>query len=153
MVHSEADVMHAGFADPDLWLLRGLPQATPEDVLIYQLQRLGIALPAFWYLPRHRKRTLFHRGYAFIRFCNDDHADDAIAILADPPPQLRDVRIDRSNAISATMVNHANLWLRSAPPVPRVIPCQQANGRIEMAPSEQDVPFTRSSEFGVGKSL
>jgi len=119
--------MHAGFADPDLWLLRGLPQASPEDVVIYQLQRLGIALPAFWYLPRHRKRTLFHRGYAFIRFCNDDHADDAIAILADPPPQLRDVRIDRSNA----------------PPVPRVIPCQQANGRIEMAPSEQDVPFTR----------
>ncbi|CAE7723505.1 ANKRD17, partial [Symbiodinium microadriaticum] len=55
------EVMHAGFGDPDLWLLRGLPQDTPEDALIQQLQRLGIALPAFWYLPRSRKRTLFHR--------------------------------------------------------------------------------------------
>ncbi|CAE7488297.1 ANKRD17, partial [Symbiodinium sp. CCMP2456] len=144
-----AEKMHAGFTDPDLWLLRGLPQAMPEDRLIEELRRMGIALPAFWYLPRSRKRTLFNRGYAFIRFFSDDHADEAVAVLAEPPPQLRGVRIDRSHAISATMVNHANLWRTTAPPVCRVMP--YLRGAIDLdlqrrdvavAPSEQEVPFT-----------
>mmetsp|Transcript_39685 Transcript_39685/g.92937 ORF Transcript_39685/g.92937 Transcript_39685/m.92937 type:complete len:147 (-) Transcript_39685:87-527(-) len=140
--------MHAGFTDPDLWLLRGLPQATPEDEMIKQLQRLGIARPDFWYLPRSRKRSQFNRGYAFIRFCSDDHADVAIAVLAYPPPELRGVRIDRSHAISATMVNHANLWHNTAAPVCRVVPGLQRAidldlDRFDIAPSEQDVPFTR----------